>query len=131
MSQERKMTHSDLKKLIAKLLWDTGNFFCWVNETGMGRALSNNQVMRFGLRGSSDVFAVRRPEGRFYAFEAKINFDPLKDTQENFERVVKKFGGEFYVVRYSQGKNRFTIQFNGKKIILGDEEALVRWMATL
>lgn len=69
----------------------------WKNVTGVAK--QGTRVISFGLKGSADVFAIKAPQGRFFAFEAKSGKAVQSREQRAFGEMVTRFGGVYAVVR--------------------------------
>lgn len=79
----------------------------WRNFTGTVRAYSQpKKVIKVGLEGSSDILGIiQSPSGRnadfgvFFACEAKVGRDTLREDQEMFRDMIMRRGG-LYIVAY-------------------------------
>jgi len=70
----------------------------WRNNTGVGRTLSGQRVIRFGLVGSADLLGILRG-GRFLAVEVKTAKGRQSEAQRNFQRMVEAMGGVYVLAR--------------------------------
>lgn len=75
-----------------------GDCRLWPNATGVGRGLSNDGVVRFGLVGSTDIIGLSH-HGRFLAMEVKTGGARQSPQQKAFQAMIEKFGGLYAVVR--------------------------------
>lgn len=85
------------------------NIMVWKNATGVARALKNDQIIRYGLNGSSDILGVApfivTPDmvgkvfGRFVGVECKVDRDSQRPEQKNFQAAVEKRGGIYILAR--------------------------------
>ena len=96
-------------KLVNELLIMIGKEFpnirCWKNATGATKI--KGQVIKFGLKGSSDILGIIGPSGRFLAIECKTGQAIQSNHQKNFENMIKIFGGIYLVARDVQGVHQF------------------------
>ena len=69
----------------------------WSNNTGVGRDLKSERIIRFGLKGSSDIIGIYK--GRFLAVEIKTGNAVQSDQQKKFQKMVCKLGGIYVVIR--------------------------------
>lgn len=70
----------------------------WKQTTGMGRSLTGNTPIRFGLEGSSDLIGILMT-GRFLAIEVKTGNARQSKVQRNFQRMIERFGGLYILAR--------------------------------
>lgn len=67
---------------------------CWRNNTG---ALKDEQgrLVKFGLKGSSDIIGVHSPSGRIVCVECKSTGKKVKPNseQDNFLSMIRNQGG--------------------------------------
>jgi hypothetical protein len=92
--------HSELVNAIAVALSREG-VMIWKNATGMARSVTG-ALIRFGLPGSSDLFAVLPPNGRFLAIECKTGAGKPKKNQDKFAAAIARHGGIYVVARSVQ-----------------------------
>lgn len=71
----------------------------WKNVTGVGKV--GPRIIAFGLKGSSDVFAIKAPYGRLFCFEVKTGNAVQTVEQKSFEKMITKFGGVYKICRNS------------------------------
>lgn len=69
--------------------------FAWRNNTGA--CLAGKQLVRFGLKGSSDIIGVAN-DGRFLAIECKTDKGVTSEWQDRFLTEVSRRGGVALVV---------------------------------
>jgi hypothetical protein len=92
------LNHSNLLKLFLLELSHSKLATAWQNDTGMARSFDTNRVVKFGLKGSSDVIGITR-DGRFLAIEIKVGKDFLKPEQIAFKLMVEKNNGLHFIIR--------------------------------
>lgn len=56
---------------------------------------------KYGLTGSADIIGILN-DGRFLAIEIKSGNATQSKEQKNFEAMIKKFGGVYFVVRSAE-----------------------------
>jgi hypothetical protein len=91
--------HSNLISEILIALSQRTNVRAWRNETGVARAMRGSSVIRYGLTGSSDILGIVGPYGKLLCIECKVGNDTQRDSQKNFERMVRERGGIYIVAR--------------------------------
>ncbi len=69
----------------------------WQNQSGIGRGLSNDGIIRFGLRGSADILGIFSG-GYLVAIEVKTGAGRQSKAQRAFEQMITRFGGHYAVV---------------------------------
>ena len=70
----------------------------WKNATGAARSFDNpDRVISFGLKGSSDLVGLLMG-GKILCIECKTGAAVQKKEQKNFEAMIKKIGGNYFVV---------------------------------
>jgi hypothetical protein len=86
-------------KLVAEALeWLAQNrYFAWPNPTGAVK--SEGRFVRFGKKGSGDIFAVLEPNGRHAEFEAKTGGAVQGKDQKTHQKMVTSRGGIYFVFR--------------------------------
>ncbi len=97
-------THNELKVQIVELLTLRG-WLAWSNNTGafpVEDGKHERRYVRFGRKGSADIFAVRPGDGRFYSIEVKVGKDDLRDDQRQWMHDVRAHGGVAIVARNLQ-----------------------------
>lgn len=70
----------------------------WANNTGVGRALTHGAIIRFGLKGSSDILGLTS-DGRMLCLEIKTGAAVRSKFQRAFGAMIARFGGRYAVVR--------------------------------
>ena len=74
----------------------------------MARALHNDQIIRYGIVGGSDIIGIKAdncpacghgPLGRFVGVEVKTPNDRIKKGQDTFRDVVLSHGGIYCLAR--------------------------------
>lgn len=82
----------------------------WANSTGVGRGLTGDGIVRFGLKGSADIIGIGSGScarlapriGVFLAIEAKTGRATQTKQQRAFQAMVEKFGGFYLVARSAE-----------------------------
>lgn len=67
----------------------------WANNTGMIK--TDDRVVRFGLKGSSDILGIYK--GLFLGIEVKTGNAVQSKDQKNFQIMVEKMGGIYVVCK--------------------------------
>ena len=89
--------HTNLiKKTLLSL--SKGKCRAWQNDTGVARSMDGLRVVRFGLKGSSDIIGIHH-SGRFIACEIKIGADKLRPEQIYFRDMILKMNGFYFLIR--------------------------------
>lgn len=74
----------------------------WKNATGAARSFDDpDRVISFGLKGSSDLIGILLG-GKIICLECKTGNASQSKEQKNFEAMIKKFGGYYFVVRSTE-----------------------------
>lgn len=92
-----KSTEKSTQKAILDYLALKG-IFHWRNNTGAFRAESGSFI-RYGAKGSPDIFAVKRPSGRLVGIEVKDAKGRLTEDQAAFGVALARAGGTYIVAR--------------------------------
>lgn len=92
------VTHTNLIKLSLIALSQNNLATAWQNDTGVGRSMTGDRVIKFGLKGSSDIIGITR-SGKFLAVEIKVGKDNLRPEQLVFKDVVEKNNGKYFLIR--------------------------------
>lgn len=92
------LSHTNLLKLVLLELSHARVATAWQNDTGTARSFDNQRVVKFGLKGSSDIIGIT-VDGHFLAIEIKIGKDFLKPEQIAFKFMVEKNNGLHFVIR--------------------------------
>lgn len=88
----------------------------WSNNTGVGRDLSSERIIRFGLKGSSDIIGIYK--GLFLAVEVKTGGAVQTQDQKRFQKMIDTMGGIYVVCRETNVKQietRIEDVFNATK----------------
>jgi VRR-NUC domain len=93
--------HNALINDILVAFGSLSNIRIWKNDVGVGRALDNDRVLRWGLKGSSDIIGVGLG-GKFIAIEVKTGKARQSEQQKNFQNMVNSMGGIYIVARSIQ-----------------------------
>lgn len=93
--------HTDLVNAVLKEYGSNPNVRIWKNATGVARTLNgdDNNFIKFGLVGSSDIIGIWKPTGKILCFEIKTGTAKQTQTQKNFEKMISDFGGVYVLVR--------------------------------
>lgn len=92
------MTEAELQAEILLAVGSRPDCRIWRNNTGVGRTLSGQRVIRFGLVGSADLLGILRG-GRFLAVEVKTAKGRQSEAQRNFQRMIEAMGGVYVLAR--------------------------------
>jgi hypothetical protein len=92
------MTEAELQAEILLAVGSRPDCRIWRNNTGVGRTLSGQRVIRFGLVGSADLLGILRG-GRFLAVEVKTAKGRQSEAQRNFQRMIESMGGIYVLAR--------------------------------
>lgn len=69
----------------------------WRNQTGALRAEGSgnarSRFVRFGEKGSADIFAIAPPDGKFIGIEVKAGKDKMSEAQVQWHLEVRAMGG--------------------------------------
>lgn len=68
----------------------------WPNETGA--AYREGKLIHYGRKGSSDILGLTS-DGKILCIEVKTGNATLQENQKNFEKMILKFGGRFFLAR--------------------------------
>tara|TARA_R110002020_G_scaffold182855_1_gene378684 strand:+ start:326 stop:628 length:303 start_codon:yes stop_codon:yes gene_type:complete len=69
----------------------------WPNNTGVGRDMSGERIIRFGLKGSSDIIGVYK--GLFLGIEVKTGNAVQNKDQINFQKMIESCGGIYILCK--------------------------------
>lgn len=89
------------QRLVDRVLLEIGSTpLCrvWRNATGTARSFDGSRVMAFGLPGSPDIVGILS-NGKWLGIEIKTGSGKQNEKQNNFEAMIKKFNGHYFVVR--------------------------------
>lgn len=92
------LNHTNLIKLCLLELSQSRLATAWQNDTGTARSFDDDRVIKFGLRGSSDIVGITKL-GQFLAVEIKVGKDFLKPEQIAFKLMVEKNNGLHFTIR--------------------------------
>jgi hypothetical protein len=100
MGIKRRQPESVLVQACLKLL-SLLRIYSWRNNTGAAAVGTGGKArfIRFGKKGSADIFGVLPPDGRFLAVECKTETGRLSEDQEEFLDMINRNGGLGIVVR--------------------------------
>lgn len=71
----------------------------WKLNTGVGKPLHSDRVVRFGIKGGTDIIGIIKPSGRWIAIECKTGSGKLEQDQETFRDVVIAHGALYVEAR--------------------------------
>lgn len=86
----------------------------WRNETGL--AYRDDKAIRYGKKGSSDILGLTS-DGKMLCIEVKTGRATQQENQVKFEKVIKKFGGRYVVVKSVAETVKFLDDLTLEKII--------------
>lgn len=89
--------HTNLIKLSLIALSKVQHTRAWQVDTGVARSMDGERIIKFGLKGHSDIFIISK--GRAMFAEIKIGNDKQNEDQINFERMVTNCGGKYFLIR--------------------------------
>ena len=86
--------------LIKKTLLELSKANCraWQNDTGVALSIDGKRIIRFGLKGSSDIIGIHYT-GKFISCEIKIGSDKLRSEQIAFKAMIEKMNGLYFLIR--------------------------------
>jgi len=96
--QGSNAAHAELVKLILVAIGASPKCRVWSNNTGIGRSLNSERIIHFGLKGSSDIIGLTC-DGKILCLEVKTGKAIQSKAQKNFQKMIEKFGGRYYVIR--------------------------------
>ena len=70
----------------------------WPNNTGVGKDMTCTRIVRFGLKGSSDIIGLYK--GLFLGIEVKTGNAVQNKDQKRFQSMIKNMGG-IYILCHS------------------------------
>lgn len=91
------MSETDLVSSVLDALALDPTVYAWRNNTGAYRRGKN--FIRYGKKGSADIFVIVKHSGRFVALEAKVDNNQPEPEQREFAANVRRVGGYYGVVR--------------------------------
>lgn len=89
--------HSNLIKKTLLALSTLPRTRAWQNDTGIGRSMDGQRIIKFGLKGSSDILGISK--SRFIAIEIKIGKDKQREEQLAFQKMIEMCGGLYFLIR--------------------------------
>lgn len=92
--------HENLVKLTLISLSQMPKTRAWANNTGTGRTLAGNRIIKYGLVGSSDILCISN--GLFVCAEIKIGKDFQKPNQVKFQKMIEDCGGKYFIIRSTE-----------------------------
>lgn len=88
---------NDIQKSILEALW-YNKIKAWRNNTGAYRT-EHGGFVRFGTKGSGDIFAIQPKTGRFISIEVKTQKKYPTPDQKQWMQEVNDAGGIAFVAR--------------------------------
>ncbi len=89
------MTHGELVNRLLLAVSPLG--LTWSNASGAAKV--DGRLLRYGLKGSSDIILVLAPTGRFIGIEAKVGRDAYRPAQQAFAAALNAAGGLYILAR--------------------------------
>lgn len=89
--------HSNLLKKTLLALCKIPLTRAWRNESGTAKSFDGQRIIKFGLKGSSDILGIS--DSIFLAIEIKIGPDKQREEQKNFEKMITECKGFYFIVR--------------------------------
>ena len=94
------MLEKEIQHQILDYLNKLPNFFAWRNQSvGIYANGSYRKKGGFDIKGTSDIFAVRSPDGKLFCFEVKKDAkSKTSNEQKAFIKKINNIGGVAFVV---------------------------------
>lgn len=92
------MTERAVMKQILRVIGSRPDVRLWRSNAGVGRALSNDAVIAFGIPGQGDLTGIVA-DGRRLEIEVKSATGRQSPQQQRFEAMVKRFNGIYILTR--------------------------------
>lgn len=92
--------NAEHQKLLDDLLFAFGsmpNVRVWVRNVGVG--VVGDRVIRYGIKGESDIDGIVSPNGRRLCIEVKTGKAVLSLDQKRFRAMILRFGGIYIEAR--------------------------------
>ena len=91
-------------QLVKSILIDAGysrELVLWRNNTGgvNYEDKGKKRFVKFGVKGASDIFGIRKKDGKFIAIECKVGRNKLTYHQQYFGEMIQENNGIFIVAR--------------------------------
>jgi hypothetical protein len=97
---------NETTRLILEYLFQKG---CYAWRNSIGAIQSKGHFYSMGLTGSSDIFAIFPPNGRFIGIEIKTGKDKLRPEQVGFIKNCQHVGADVLVVKdFEDFKNQLS-----------------------
>lgn len=95
----KKGSTGEHQKVVKLVLLKMTSKYCrvWPNNTGVGRDMSGERIIRFGLKGSSDIIGVYK--GLFLGIEVKTGNAVQNKDQINFQKMIESCGGIYILCK--------------------------------
>lgn len=93
----KKGSTGEHQKVVKLVLLKMTSEHCrvWANNTGVGRSLNDDRIVRFGLKGSPDIIGLYK--GIFLGVEVKTGNARQTKDQKNFQAMIDRVGGIYIV----------------------------------
>jgi len=89
-----------VKEILVRIPSKFKNIRLWERQTGVARSMDGKRVIRYGLKGASDIEGIIGPHGTHIEIEVKTGNSQLRKEQINFSNMIRKHGGIFIEARY-------------------------------
>ena len=93
------MTEREILHAVLRALGSRPDCRVWRNSVGVAVEPSSGRVVRFGVRGSSDVLGILSGSGRLVSIEVKAPSGRVSQEQQTWLDMVARFGGLSVVAR--------------------------------
>lgn len=76
---------------------------CWRQNTGKARAMDDpRRIISFGVAGGGDISGIVAPFGTRLEIETKTATGKQRESQRNFERMIRSQGGIYILGRSAE-----------------------------
>lgn len=106
MSQNLYLEHQKLVDSVLLAVGSTPMCRVWRNSTGTARSMDGKRIISFGLKGSPDIVGILA-NGRWLGLEIKTGSGKQNKDQLNFEAMIRRFNGHYFLVRSAEEAVRF------------------------
>ena len=93
------MSEKAIQAAILKAIGARPDVRLWPQRAGAGRALANNQVIRFGIPGCADLSGIVMGSGRRLEIEVKSDKGRQEPQQKRFQEMIQRFNGIYILAR--------------------------------
>jgi len=91
--------HQELLDKIMLAVGSLPNVRIWPRGVGLAKNMYNENVIRYGIPGESDLDGIIAPHGRRLHIEIKTGSGKLSEKQQKFKAMIEKFGGVYIEAR--------------------------------